>query len=149
VRGWLLDTNVISELRKPNCDARVKAWADDQEPSTLFLSRVTIAEIRYGIERLPAVDRSRKRLEAWLADELRPWFADRVLDVDEDVLVIWRRLVEQGRAMRHTFLQPDLFIAATAILHDLCVVTRNIDDFVRTGVALLNPWTDADPPRVE
>jgi toxin FitB len=149
VRGWLLDTNVISELRKPNCDARVKAWADDQEPSTLFLSRVTIAEIRYGIERLPAVDRSRKRLEAWLADELRPWFADRVLDVDEDVLVIWRRLVEQGRAMRHTLLQPDLFIAATAILHDLCVVTRNIDDFVRTGVALLNPWTDADPRRVE
>jgi len=127
VRGWLLDTNVISELRKPNCDARVKAWADDQEPSTLFLSRVTIAEIRYRIERLPAVDRSRKRLEAWLADELRPWFADRVLDVDEEVLIIRRRLIEQGEAIRHTFLQPDLFIAATAILHDLCVVTRNIN----------------------
>jgi predicted nucleic acid-binding protein len=145
VRGWLLDTNVISELRKPNCDARVKAWSDNQEPSSLFLSRVTIAEIRYGIERLPAADLSRKRLEAWLANELRPWFADRVLDVEEDVLVIWRRLVEQGKAMRHTFLQPDLFIAATAILHDLCVATRNIDDFVRTGVALFNPWSDADP----
>jgi predicted nucleic acid-binding protein len=140
VRGWLLDTNVISELRKPNCDARVKAWADGQEPSTLFLSRVTIAEIRYGIERLPAVHRSQKRLEAWLADELRPWFADRVLDVDEEV---------QGEAIRHTFLQPDLLIAATAILHDLCVVTRNIDDFVPTGVALLNPWTDSVPRPVE
>jgi len=149
VKGWLLDTNVISELRKPNCDARVKAWADDQEPSTLFLSRVTIAEIRYRIERLPAVDRSRKRLEAWLADELRPWFADRVLDVDEEVLLIRRRLIEQGAAIRHTFLQPDLFIAATAILHDLCVVTRNIDDFVRTGVALLNPWTDRVPRLLE
>ena len=149
MRGWLLDTNVISELRKPNCDARVKAWADDQEPSTLFLSRVTIAEIRYRIERLPAVDRSRKRLEAWLADELRPWFADRVVDVDEEVLLIRRRLIEQGEAIRHTFLQPDLFIAATAILHDLCVVTRNIDDFARTGLALLNPWTDADPRLVE
>ena len=145
MRGWLLDTNVIPELRKPNCDARVKVWSDNQEPSRLFLSRVTIAEIRYGIERLPAADLSRKRLEAWLANELRPWFADRVLDVEEDVLVIWRRLVEQGKAMRHTFLQPDLFIAATAILHDLCVVSRNIDDFVRTGVALLNPWSDADP----
>ena len=149
MRGWLLVTNVISELRKPNCDARVKAWADDQEPSTLFLSRVTIAEIRYGIERLPAVDRSRKRLEAWLANELRPWFADRVLDVDEEVLLIRRRLIEQGEAIRHTFRQPDLFIAATAILHDLCVVTRNIDDFVGTGVALLNPWTDANPRLVE
>ena len=149
MRGWLLDTNVISELRKPNCDARVKAWADDQEPSTLFLSRVTIAEIRYGIERLPAVDRSRKRLEAWLADELRPWFADRVVDVDEEVLLIRRRLIEQGEAIRHTFLQPDLFIAATAILHDLCVVTRNTDDFVRTGVALLNPWTDRVPRLLE
>jgi predicted nucleic acid-binding protein len=149
VRGWLLDTNVISELRKPNCDARVKAWADDQEPSTLFLSRVTIAEIRYGIERLPAADRSRKRLEAWLADELRPWFADRVLDVDEEVLLIRRRLIEQGEAIRHTFLQSDLFIAATAILHDLCVVTRNIDDFAPTEVALFNPWTDSVPRLVE
>ena len=149
MRGWLLDTNVISELRKPNCDARVKAWADDQEPSTLFLSRVTIAEIRYGIERLPAVDRSRKRLEAWLADELRPWFADRVVDVDEEVLLIRRRLIEQGEAIRHTFFQPDLFIAATAILHDLCVVTRNIDDFPPTEVALFNPWTDSVPRLVE
>ena len=146
MKGWLLDTNVISELRKPNCDARVKAWSDGQEPSSLFLSRVTIAEIRYGIERLPPTDLSRKRLETWLADELRPWFADRVLDVDEDVLVIWRRLVERGKAMRHTFVQPDLFIAATAILHDLCVVTRNIDDFAPTGVALLNPWTDVGLP---
>jgi toxin FitB len=132
-------------VAEANCDARVKAWSDNREPSSLFLSRVTIAEIRYGIERLPAADLSRKRLEAWLANELRPWFADRVLDVEEDVLVIWRRLVEQGKAMRHTFLQPDLFIAATAILHDLCVATRNVDDFVRTGVALFNPWSDADP----
>jgi len=149
VRGWLLDTNVISELRKPNCDARVKAWADGQEPSTLFLSRVTIAEIRYGIERLPAVDRTRRRLEPWLVGELRPWFADRVLDVDEEVLLIRRRLIEQGEAIRHTFLQPDLLIAATAILHDLCVVTRNTDDFVPTGVALFNPWTDSVPRLVE
>jgi hypothetical protein len=115
---------VISELRRPNCDARVKAWSDSLNPASLFLSRVTIAEIRYGIERLPAADASRKRrLESWLTDELRPWFSDRLLDVNEDVFVIWRRLMEQGKEMRHTFPQPDLFIAATAILHDLCVVT--------------------------
>ena len=92
---------------------------------------------------------SRWRLEAWLTDELRPWFSDRLLDVNEDVLVIWRRLVEQGKEMRHTFPQPDLFIAATAILHDLCVVTRNTGDFLRTGVSLLNPWVDSDPRQAE
>jgi len=149
VRGWLLDTNVISELRKPGCDRRVKAWSDDQAPANMYLSRVTIAEIRYGIERLPAADRSRKGLEAWLAQELRPWFADRLLDVDEDVFVIWRRLVEKGKAMRHTFPQPDLFIAATAILHDLCVVSRTASDFLLTGVPVLNPWTDTEPRPTE
>jgi len=133
VRGWLLDTNVVSELRKPNCDTRVKAWADSQLPSNLYLSRVTIAEIKYGIERLPTADPSRSRLEAWLEGELRPWFSDRLLDVDEDVFVVWRRLVEKGKAMRHTFPQPDLFIAATAVLHDLCVVTRNAGDFLLAG----------------
>jgi predicted nucleic acid-binding protein len=149
VRGWLLDTNVVSELRKSNCDARVKTWSDGQSAASLFLSRVTIAEIRYGIERLPVADSSRQRLEAWLTDELRPWFSDRLLDVNEDVFVIWRRLVEQGKEMRHTFPQPDLFIAATAILHDLCVVTRNTGDFLRTGVSLLNPWVDTHPRQAE
>jgi predicted nucleic acid-binding protein len=145
VTGWLLDTNVISELRKSNCNPRVKTWADDQAPASLFLSCVTIAEVRYGIERLPASDQSRFRLQAWLANELRPWFADRVLDVDEDVLLVWRRLVEKGRAIGHTFPQPDLLIAATAMLHGLCVVTRNAADFVPAGVAVLNPWKESDP----
>ena len=140
-----MDTNVISELRKPNCDEHVKAWAERQLATSLYLSRVTIAEIRYGIERLPSGDRSRRRLEAWLNDELRPWFADRLLDVDEDVFVVWRRLIEKGKVMRHTFPQPDLFIAATAVLHDLCVVTRNSGDFVHTGAPVLNPWTDIEP----
>lgn len=149
MRGWLLDTNVISELRKPNCDARVKAWADGQLPTSLYLSRVTIAEISYGIERLPTADRLRRRLEAWLTDELRPWFSDRLLDVDEDVFVLWRRLVERGKAMRHTFPQPDLFIAATAVLHDLCVVTSNAGDFLLTGAPVFNPWTDTEPQPTE
>ena len=145
MRGWLLDTNVVSELRKPHCDARVRAWADGQPPASLFLSAITLAEIRYGIERLAAADPRRRRLESWLARELRPWFADRICAIDEDVVLVWRRLVEKGRAMRRTFAQPDLFIAAIAVLQDLCVVTRNVGDFVAAGVPVLDPWTQTRP----
>ncbi len=141
----MLDTNVISELRKARCDPRVRAWADTQPATSLFLSTVTLAEIRYGIELLARTDPLRRRLELWLQRELRGWFADRVCGIDEDVLVVWRRLVEQGRQMRMTFAQPDLFIAAIAILQDLCVVTRNIGDFVAARVPVLNPWTDSQP----
>ena len=149
MRGWLLDTNVVSELRKPNCHVQVKSWSESQSPSSFFLSRITVAEIRYGIERRPAGEPSRRRLEAWLSNELRPWFSDRLLDADEDVFLIWRRLVEKGRGLKHTFPQPDLFLAATAILHDLCVVTRNAPDFRYTGALVLNPWTESEPHLVE
>jgi hypothetical protein len=140
VSRWLLDTNVISELRKPNCDPAVKAWADAQRPDSLYLSRVTIAEIRFGIERV-ADPAFRGTLLAWLGETLRPWFAERILDVDEDVLLTWRRMVERGRTANYTFSQPDLFIAAIAAVHGLCVVTRNVDDFVRAEVPVFNPWT--------
>jgi predicted nucleic acid-binding protein len=144
VTGWLLDTNVISELRKPRCDARCREWSEAQHPVMMFLSTVTIAEIRFGIERLPSGDTLRQRLEAWLAHDLRPWFADRVLDVDEEVILVWRRLVESGRARNYTFSQPDLFIAATGLVHGLCVVTRNLADFAEAEVPVLNPWTDEE-----
>jgi predicted nucleic acid-binding protein len=97
------------------------------------------------MERLETSDRRRQELEHWLTRVLRPWFEDRIIPVDEDVIVAWCRLVEKARAMRQTFPQPDLFLAATALLHDLCVVTRNITDFVRTDVPVLNPWTDTEP----
>jgi toxin FitB len=145
MRGWLLDTNVISELRKPHCDANVRAWSEQQSPTSLFLSIITLAEIRYGIGRLPRGEPSRQRLERWLADELRPWFSDRLLQADEDVFLVWRRLVDKGRAVHRTFPQPDLFITAMAMLHDLCVVTRNVSDFRGSGVMVLNPWTNSEP----
>ncbi|MBI3513698.1 MAG: type II toxin-antitoxin system VapC family toxin [Proteobacteria bacterium] len=140
--GWLLDTNVISELRKRGCDPKVKRWTEAQRPEALFLSTVTIAEIRFGIERA-ADARFRTELLDWLETVLLGWFDGRVLEITESVMLEWRRMVERGRAMRHTFSQPDLLIAATAAVNGLAVATRNVADFEKAGVLVLNPWREA------
>jgi predicted nucleic acid-binding protein len=140
-RGWLLDTNVISELRKgPRAVSNVRRWAELQPPAACFLSRVTLAEVRLGIERVsdPVF---RGELEGWLRDGVRAWFGSRILDVDEAVLVMWRQLTWEGQKGNYTYSQPDALIAATAKVHDLTVVTRNVGDFVRAGVGVLDPWT--------
>jgi len=140
VNGWLLDTNVVSELRKKRPDSRVKAWSDVQAADSLFLSSVTLAEIRYGIERQQD-PKFRNELARWLDHRLRPWFAGRILPVDEEVILEWRRMVARGRERSITFSQPDLFIAATAYAHSLVVCTRNAEDFRKTDVPVFNPWT--------
>ena len=139
MKGWLLDTNVISELRKTNCHPAVKAWSDAQPPQSFYLSTVTLAEIRFGIEQVQD-EAFRRELIEWLNDTLRPWFSDRILEICEDVILSWRRMVEKGRKQGHTFSQPDLLIAAIASVHDLCVVTRNISDFEKAEVPVLNPF---------
>ncbi|AIE76251.1 type II toxin-antitoxin system VapC family toxin [Synechocystis sp. PCC 6714] len=139
MKGWLLDTNVISELCKKNCNPAVKAWADRQSPTSFYISTITMAEIRFGIERTE--DKVfRQELNQWLDQVLRPWFGDRLLGVNEDVILQWRWLVEKGRKQNYTFSQPDLFIAAIAVVHDLCVVTRNVGDFEKSGVPVFNPF---------
>ncbi|WP_149539714.1 type II toxin-antitoxin system VapC family toxin [Siccirubricoccus phaeus] len=138
--GWLLDTNVLSELRKPRCHPGVRAWASAQPLASLYVSCISLAELRYGVERLTPGDAFRAEPEHWLANQLRRWLGRRVLDIDEAVALRWRRLVEAARTERHTYLQPDLFIAATALAHGLGVATRNTADFRPTGVPLLNPW---------
>jgi predicted nucleic acid-binding protein len=140
VRCWLLDTNVISELRRPRCHAEVRSWSEAQAPELVHLSRITIAEIRVWIEQ-QASQRLRQQLETWLYEELRPWFRERILEVDEEVILEWRRIVQRGRRVGQTFSQPDLFIAATAAVVGLAVVTRNVADFALAGVPVLNPWT--------
>ncbi len=138
--GWLIDTNVVSELRKGSrADAAVRAWAAAVPPVACYLSRVSVAEIRFGIQRVPDPG-FRAELEAWLRDGLLPWFADRVLEVDEKVLLRWRSLVWEGQKAGYTYAQPDALLAATAIEHELGVVTRNTEDFSRAGLRLLNPW---------
>ena len=139
MNGWLLDTNVVSELRKTRPNDRVKAWSDGQSSDSFFLSSVTLAEIRFGIER-QTEPLFRQELETWFNQRLRPWFAGRILPVDEEVILEWRRMVAWGRDRRITFSQPDLFIAATARVHSLTLCTRNEKDFQGAGVSIVNPW---------
>lgn len=142
--GWLLDTNVISELRRPRPNARVRAFVAGQALEELFVSTVTFAELRYGIETVGDPIR-RAELNDWLVHKVRPMFDQRVLEVSEDVMFKWRLLVEEGRKTGHTFSQPDLIIAATALHHGLTVVTRDTGDYVLARVSLLNPWADRTP----
>lgn len=138
---WLLDTNVISELRRPRRDPNVVAWVGAQRDEDLWISRITFAELRYGIESLATDDPRRHDLGAWLSGTIRPWFARRVLEVDEEVLVQWRQMVRIARTRGYTPAVPDVLIAATAALHDCCVVTRNAVDFAVFDIPVLNPWS--------
>jgi len=140
VTGWLLDTNVLSELRRPRPDAKVGRFVSSQSLELLHVSVVTFAEIRFGIELLKDASR-RMELNDWLSNTLRPMFEERVLEITEDIMLKWRLLVEEGRKAGHTFAQPDLLIGATALQHGLTVVSRNTVDFEKANVPVLNPWT--------
>ena len=139
--GFLLDTNILSETRRPRPDAKVLAFLKSKPASELFVSSVAFAEIRFGIEMISEPAR-RAELTDWFEFRLRPEFGERILPVSEDVMVRWRMLVEDGRRIGHTFSQPDLIIAATALQFGLTLVTRNTEDFVKTRVALINPWIE-------
>jgi predicted nucleic acid-binding protein len=141
VTGWLLDTNILSELRKTRPEPKVVRFVASQPLDALFVSTVTIAQIRFGIELVPDPLR-RAELGDWLTHRLRPMFEGRVLPVSEDVMFKWRVLVEAGRKAGHTFSQPDLIIAATGLHHGLTIVTRDVADYARTRVAISNPWAD-------
>ena len=137
--GWLLDTNILSELRRPRPESRVVSFIASKPLDLLFVSTVTFGEIRFGIER--AADAARRaELNDWLAHKVRPMFEQRVLEVSEDVMFKWRLLVADGRKVGHTYSQPDLIIAATALHHGLTVVSRDTSDFERAHVPVLNPW---------
>jgi toxin FitB len=108
--AWLLDTNVLSELRRPKPEPRVVSFVSDSPLDQLYTSVVTLAEIRFGIELV------------------------------SEPMLKWRLLVEEGRKTGHTFSQPDLIIAATAMHHGLTVVTRDRSDYDKAHVPVLNPW---------
>jgi predicted nucleic acid-binding protein len=139
--GWLLDTNILSELRRPKPERKVVAFIAAQPLERLFVSAVTFAEIRFGIEVVQDPAR-RSALNEWLTHKVRPLFEDRVLAVSEDVMFKWRLLVEEGRKVGHTFSQPDLIIAATALHHGLTIVSRDRRGYSRANVPVFDPWKD-------
>jgi predicted nucleic acid-binding protein len=144
VTGWLLDTNVLSELRRPRPERKVLAFVAAQSLELLYISVVTLAEIRFGIELLPDAAR-RSELNQWLAHKVRPMFEQRIIAITEDIMFKWRLLVEEGRKVGHTFSQPDLIIAATAHHHGLTIVSRDTGEYVKARVAVFNPWVDPLP----
>ena len=144
MKGWLLDTNVLSELRRPKPEPKVIAFVSAQPLDLLYISTVTLAEIRFGIE-LVADATKRGELGDWLAHKVRPMFEQRVLPITENIMLKWRLLVEDGRKSGHTFSQPDLIIAATALHHGLTVVSRDVSDYQTARAPVFNPWVDPLP----
>jgi predicted nucleic acid-binding protein len=142
VNGWLLDTNILSELRRSKPERKVLAFVGAQPLDLLYVSSVIFAEIRYGIELVTDANR-RAELNDWLTHKVRPMFEQRVLAITEDVMFKWRLLVEDGRKAGHTFSQPDLIIAATALHHGLTIVSRDVSDFQKAHAPVFNPWVDS------
>jgi predicted nucleic acid-binding protein len=139
VSGFLLDTNVISELVRPRPDAKVKAWVANTDEMLLYLSVLTLGEIRKGISSLKDASR-RVALEAWLDSELVLRFAGRILPIDQAVADRWGRLA--GQAGTKSLLPVvDGLLAATALQYNLTLVTRNTKDVIATGVPVFDPWT--------
>lgn len=136
---FLIDTNVVSELRKiekGRADRSVAAWASSIKPSSMFLSAITIQELETGIFLTERKDAFQARLlRQWFEERVLPVFDDRILPVDTNVARLCASLhVPNPASFR------DAYIAATALYHDLTVVTRNVADFAPTGVRLINPW---------
>ncbi len=134
--SYLVDTNVLSELRNKRADANVVAWMQARPRQSLYLSVLSLGEIRKGIEGV-ADPAFRQTLADWLEVELRNWFVGRLLGIDEKVADRWGRV--QAAAAR-TLPVIDGMLAATALEHDLTLVTRNTKDFAGLGVQLINPW---------
>jgi toxin FitB len=139
VTGWLLDTNILSELRRSRPERKVLAFIAARPLEQLYVSAVTFAEIRFGIECVGDAGK-RAELNDWLAHKVRPMFEERCLPVTEDIMFKWRLMVEEGRKAGHTYSQPDLVIAATALRHGLTLVSRDTSDYERARAPVVNPW---------
>jgi predicted nucleic acid-binding protein len=137
--SFLLDTNVVSEWVKPTPDANVVRWLSEVDEDQVFLSVASLAEIRRGIE-LMDPGRRRDRLADWLLRELPARFEGRILDIDRRIAESWGVVMARGRKAGLNLNSLDAFFAATAEVHRVTLVTRNVQHFERLGILLLNPW---------
>ncbi len=136
---FLVDTNVVSEWVKPRPHEGVVAWMDEVDEDRVFISVVSLAELRHGVERMPSGAR-RRRLDEWLKEELPMRFEGRVLLIDRAVAEAWGRIVARCETAGRPISTMDGFIAATAEAHRLVLVTRNVSDFESSVKEIVNPW---------
>jgi predicted nucleic acid-binding protein len=141
VSGFLLDTNIPSELIRSQPDPRIEKWFSTQDEQSLFLSAVSIGELRRGFTLLPAGKR-RSQLEHWFHHELVPRFGRRVLPITHAIADRWGILGAERQLAGTPIGTADGLIAATAIEHNLILVTRNVKDFANLGITLLDPWAE-------
>jgi predicted nucleic acid-binding protein len=138
--GFLLDTNVLSEFnRRGEPDEKVKHWLEAADTESLYASVLTFGEIRFGIELLPPSKR-RDQLERWLERDLHEWFEGRILPVDQSIADRWGLLRAQAQLKGRPLSVIDALLAATAVQHDLTIVSRNASDFSVVDLAVVNPW---------
>jgi predicted nucleic acid-binding protein len=140
--GLLLDTNIPSELTRHRSDRQVERWLDEANDEDLYFSVISLGEILKGITLLPASKR-REGLQEWLDSTLRPWFDGRILSVTAPIAERWGILAGEQRLKGKQIKVADGLIVATALHHDLTIVTRNVRDFNGLGVTVLNPWEKA------
>ena len=134
--NYLLDTNVISELKRPKPNENVVNWFSEKEADSLYLSVLTLGEIRKGIEKM--TDGQRKNaLLIWLEKDIPLWFDSRLLNIDVETADCWGKLQAQANRPLPAI---DSLLAATAIRHDLCLVTRNVGDFDYPNLKISNLW---------
>lgn len=141
----LLDTNVLSEVRRPAPDPKVLAWLDAIDEDRAFISVASIAELKRGMALMDS-GRRREALAAWLAEDLPARFAGRIVPIDSGIAERWGDLMAQARQSGIALSVMDGFFAATALAHELVLATRNTKDFAPLGVPLFNPWTDESSP---
>ena len=137
--NYLLDTCVLSEFTRRQPDVRVIDWLNSIDEEKLFISVITIGEIQRGIERLPDSHR-RTELLSWMNDELLHRFAERMVAIDAPTMFLWGSLVAHLEAAGHPMGVMDSLIIASALQNNLIIATRNVADFLLSGVQVINPW---------
>ncbi|PIV20924.1 MAG: VapC toxin family PIN domain ribonuclease [Deltaproteobacteria bacterium CG_4_8_14_3_um_filter_45_9] len=140
--NYLLDTNVISELISKRSNKKVVEWLDRLDSNTIYLSVITIGEIRKGIEKLPSSKR-KERIKEWLEGDLLLRFQGRILEITTEVMLIWGELTGRLKKEGRPITAIDSLIAAIALQGNYRLVTRNEHDFQYTGVTIINPWKES------